>query len=159
MIKIATLVGCAIGDALGNPFEMDPANKPRLLEWDGLFKEGGTFWWGQPGQYTDDTLMSLALAASLLEFQGFNPEDVGLKYLAWMESGNTRGIGGTTAAALTNLKFGSTYLTSGLTHNDGKPACGNGTAMRASPIGLFYRNDIRRFSTWKRCSRARKELS
>ena len=45
MIKIATLVGCAIGDALGNPFEMDPANKPRLLEWDGLFKEGGTFWW------------------------------------------------------------------------------------------------------------------
>ena len=137
MIKIATLVGCAIGDALGNPFEMDPANKPRLLEWDGLFKEGGTFWWGQPGQYTDDTLMSLALAASLLEFEGFNPEDVGLKYLAWMDSGNTRGIGGTTAAALTNLKLGATYQTSGLTHNDGKPACGNGTAMRASPIGLW----------------------
>lgn len=142
MKTIATLVGCAIGDALGGPFEMKPAASPSLLSWDGQFKEGGTFWWGQPGQYTDDTLMSLALATSLVEFQGFNPEDVGLKYLAWMESGNTRGIGGTTAAALTNLKFGSTYLTSGLTHNDGKPACGNGTAMRASPIGVWYRNDI-----------------
>ena len=142
MIKIATLVGCAIGDALGNAFEMKLANYAPLQEWDGMFKEGGTFWWGQPGQYTDDTLMSMALATSLLEHQGFNPEDVGLKYLAWMESGNTRGIGGTTAAALTNLKLGSTYKTSGLTHNDGKPAAGNGTAMRASPIGLWYRNNI-----------------
>jgi len=142
MIRIATLVGCAIGDALGNAFEMKLANYAPLQEWDGMFKEGGTFWWGQPGQYTDDTLMSIALATSLIEHQGFNPEDVGQKYLGWMESGNTRGIGGTTAAALTNLKLGATYLTSGLTHNDGKPAAGNGTAMRASPIGLWYRNDI-----------------
>lgn len=142
MIKIATLVGCAIGDALGNPFEMDHVSKPRLKEWDGLFKEGGTFWWGQPGQYTDDTLMSMALAASLVENHGFDAEDVGSKYLAWMESGNTRGIGGTTAKALTRLKLGATTLESGVTHNeDGKPASGNGTAMRASPIGLYYRKD------------------
>ncbi len=142
MSKIATLVGCAIGDALGNPFEMKLVNYKPLQEWDGLFKEGGTFWWGQPGQYTDDTLMSIALASSLIEFDGFNPEDVAKKYLAWMESGNTRGIGGTTAEALTRLKFGATYQESGLTHNDGKPVGGNGTAMRASPIGLYYRNDI-----------------
>ena len=143
MIKIATLVGCAIGDALGNPFEMKPAVNPALVAWDGQFKEGGTFWWGQPGQYTDDTLMSLALSASMLQHQGFNPEDVAIKYLAWMESGNTRGIGGTTAAALTRLKLGATYLESGLTNNpDGSAVGGNGTAMRASPIGLVYRNDL-----------------
>ncbi len=142
MIKIATLVGCAIGDALGNPFEMKPAISPLLTEWDGQFKAGGTFWKGNAGQYTDDTLMSMALSASLVEHQGFNPEDVASKYLAWMESGNTRGIGGTTASALTRLKFGASYLESGLTHNDGKPASGNGTAMRASPIGLVYRHDL-----------------
>jgi ADP-ribosyl-[dinitrogen reductase] hydrolase len=142
MIKIATLVGCAIGDALGNPFEMWKVDNPKLQEWDGLFKEGGTFWWGQPGQYTDDTLMSMALAASLVENQGFDMEDVGSKYLAWMESGNTRGIGGTTARALTRLKNGSSVLESGVTlTEDGKPTGGNGTAMRASPIGLWYRND------------------
>lgn len=143
MTKIATLVGCAIGDALGNPFEMKLANYQPLMEWDGQFKEGGTFWWGQPGQYTDDTLMSIALGTSLIEKGGFDPEDVASKYLAWMESGNTRGIGGTTAAALTRVKLGANYLESGLILNaDGTPVGGNGTAMRASPIGLFYRNDF-----------------
>jgi ADP-ribosyl-[dinitrogen reductase] hydrolase len=143
MIKIATLVGCAIGDALGNPFEMKLANYEPLQNWDGQFKEGGTFWWGQPGQYTDDTLMSIALGSSLVEFQSFNMEDVGSKYLAWMESGNTRGIGGTTAHSLTRLKNGASVLESGLTTNgDGTPVGGNGTAMRASPIGLAYRHDL-----------------
>jgi ADP-ribosyl-[dinitrogen reductase] hydrolase len=143
MVTIATLVGCAIGDALGNPFEMKQAISPALVEWDGLFKEGGTFWHGQPGQYTDDTLMSMALAASLVEHQGFNPEDVASKYLAWYESGNTRGIGTTTASAMMRLKLGATWEESGLTHGmDSQPAGGNGTAMRASPIGLVYRNDL-----------------
>lgn len=142
MTKIATLVGCAIGDALGNPFEMKLANYKPLQEWDGQFKEGGTFWWGQPGQYTDDTLMSMALSLSLIEHKGFNHEDIGAKYLAWMESGNTRGIGGTTQKALERIKQGASVFESGLTHNDGKPACGNGTAMRASPLGLVYRYDL-----------------
>lgn len=142
MIKIATLVGCAIGDALGNPFEMKLANYEPLQQWDGQFKEGGTFWWGQPGQYTDDTLMSIALASSLIEFQGYDIEDVAKQYLAWMESGNTRGIGTTTAQALTRLKLGATAYESGVSLSNGKPACGNGTAMRASPIGLVYRHDL-----------------
>lgn len=143
MKTIATLVGCAIGDALGNPFEMKSADAQSLLDWDGLFKEGGTFWWGQPGQYTDDTLMSMALTTSLLEKNGFEPEDVASKYLTWMESGNTRGIGGTTSTALHRLKVGADWTESGLTHNtDGTPTGGNGTAMRAAPIGLYYRNDL-----------------
>lgn len=141
MNKIATLVGCAIGDALGNPFEMWHASKPELQEWDGQFKAGGTFWKGEAGQYTDDTLMSIALATSLIEKRGFDQEHVGAQYLAWMESGNTRGIGGTTHKALTRLKHGASVLESGVTHNDGKPASGNGTAMRASPIGIWYRKD------------------
>jgi ADP-ribosyl-[dinitrogen reductase] hydrolase len=145
MVTIATLVGCAIGDALGNPFEMKLANYQPLVEWDGLFREGGTFWWGQPGQYTDDTLMSMALTASLLEHQGYNPDDAAQKYLAWMESGNTRGIGGTTAAALTRVKLGAHHTESGLILNaDGTPVGGNGTAMRAGPIGLAYRKDLKK---------------
>jgi ADP-ribosyl-[dinitrogen reductase] hydrolase len=142
MIKIATLVGCAIGDALGNPFEMKPASSPALKEWDGLFKAGGTFWKGEAGQYTDDTLMSMALTASLIERSGFEPANVAENYLAWYDSGNTRGIGTTTANAIVNLKMGATWQESGLKRSiDGLPAGGNGTAMRASPIGLWYRKD------------------
>lgn len=141
-IKIATLIGCAIGDALGNPFEMHAVDSMSLQIWDGSFIDGGTFWKGDAGQYTDDTLMSMALSASLIENQGFNPEDVAKKYLAWYESGNTRGIGTTTANALANLQAGATWQESGLIRGvDGLPAGGNGTAMRASPIGLVYRND------------------
>lgn len=139
MSKIATLVGCAIGDALGNPFEMKPAASPLLKQWDGLFKAGGTFWKGEAGQYTDDTLMSIALAESLLANDGFDPEKVAAEYLAWYNSGNTRGIGSTTASAMVRLKLGANHTESGLTNLD---AAGNGTAMRASPLGLFYKDDL-----------------
>jgi ADP-ribosyl-[dinitrogen reductase] hydrolase len=140
---IATLVGCAIGDALGNPFEMKPAISPLLKEWDGQFKAGGTFWKGEAGQYTDDTLMSIALSKSLLQCNGFDPDDVAKEYLAWYDTGNTRGIGTTTASAMVNLKLGANYKESGLIVGyDGLPAGGNGTAMRASPIGLVYRHDL-----------------
>ena len=139
---IATLVGCAIGDALGNPFEMKPASNPLLMSWDGLFKAGGTFWQGEPGQYTDDTLMSIALSKSLIQCGEFDPEDVAREYLAWYNTKNTRGIGSTTAESIVNLKLGKTWTDSGaLFQPDGTPTGGNGTAMRASPIGLFYRNE------------------
>lgn len=138
-MKYATLVGCAIGDALGNPFETKPVSYPPLIEWDGTFKEGGTFWWGQPGQYTDDTLMSLCLARSLARNQRFNPVDVANEYLAWYISKNTRGIGGTTAQAMINLKAGMPWYQSGIT---GDHIGGNGTAMRAPSIGLFFRNNL-----------------
>lgn len=138
-MKFATLVGCAIGDALGNPFETkSPFHEP-LLEWDGTFKEGGTFWWGQPGQYTDDTLMSLALSRSLARCGGFNPSDIAKEYLAWYLSKNTRGIGGTTAQAMENLRMGISWDDSGV---KGEHVCGNGTAMRATPLGLVYRNNL-----------------
>lgn len=139
MNKIATLVGCAIGDALGNPFEMKNANHHCILQWNGLFKDGGTFWKGKAGQYTDDTLMSIALSESLIENNGFFPEKVAQEYLNWYNSGNTRGIGSTTASAMVRLKLGASHLESGLTDLQ---CAGNGTAMRAAPIGLFYKDDL-----------------
>lgn len=143
MSKIATLIGCAIGDALGNPFEMKLANYKPLQEWDGSFKDGGTFWVGKAGQYTDDTLMSIALSLSLIDNQGFDPEKVAKEYLNWYNSGNTRGIGNTTAQACFNLKQGVSWDKSGLSFNhDGTPTGGNGTAMRAAPLGVVYRFDF-----------------
>lgn len=134
----ATLVGLAIGDALGMPFEMKAAVAPALVQWDGKFRAGGTFWHGEAGQYTDDTLMSIALAKSLIQSNGFDPEDVAKEYLAWYDTKNTRGIGATTAQAISYLKLGASWQESGLT---GEAIGGNGTAMRAAPLGLVYRND------------------
>jgi ADP-ribosylglycohydrolase len=141
MKRLATLVGCGIGDSLGNPFEMKKANSPLITEWDGSFKDGGTFWKGKAGQWTDDTMASICLAKSLIRCQKFDGADVASEYLAWYDSPNHRGMGSTTAEALFRLKTGMTWQESGIT--DTKKA-GNGTAMRASPIGLAYRNDLPR---------------
>jgi ADP-ribosylglycohydrolase len=81
----------------------------------------------------------------MIENNGYNPAHVAQTYLEWYNSGNTRGIGTTTAGAMVKLRLGAPWQQSGITAlDDGRPASGNGTAMRASPIGLVYRNDMGR---------------
>lgn len=149
MRKIATLVGCAIGDALGRPFEMRSSDYGPLKEWDGSFKDGSTFGKGKsdfkgrfdgPGRYTDDTMATICLAKSLIRCKGFDPRDVAQEYLGWYKSGEFRGMGGTTCHALSRLKLGVSWKESGLV---GDEFGGNGTAMRVSPIGLVYRNNLK----------------
>lgn len=139
MSKHAVLVGCAIGDAAGNPFEAKSYFYQPLLDWDGSFKEGGTFWWGQPGQYTDDTLMSLALARSLIKNGKYVPSDAAQGYLEWYLSKNSRGMGATTHQALHNLKNGISWDKSGIV---GDQVAGNGTAMRVASLGIAYRQSL-----------------
>jgi len=137
--KIATLTGLAVGDALGMPFEMEPANSKLLLGWDGWFKDGETnpFTKGlKPGQWTDDTKMAKALTESLVENGTYCPGDAAKRYLAWYDSNDLRGIGTTTAKALSRLQTGLPWTQSGVSGSEG-----NGTAMRAAPIGVaFWRN-------------------
>lgn len=139
--KPATILGCAIGDALGVPWEMKSALNPHLQAWDGLFKDGATFHkWSKAGMWSDDTLMSIALANSLIERNGeYDPATAAQKYLDWFNSGNTRGIGSTTAEALTHLRLGATWEESGVMTDK---CDGNGTAMRISPMALVYHNDL-----------------
>lgn len=134
----ATLVGTAIGDALGMPFEMKKHTDPALMSWDGSFKDGS---WHKlkSGQWTDDTQMSVALAQSLVKCQGFTPPDVARAYLAWYKSGDCRGMGGTTRKAMIALEEGKSYTESGVS---GVDVAGNGTAMRAAPLGIYYRDNL-----------------
>lgn len=139
-MKISPILGCGIGDGLGVPFEMkSPKYKP-LMEWDGLFKDGGTFRkYNKAGQYSDDTIATICLAESLIECNGFDPENAANKYLAWFNSGEFRGMGSTTSHALWRLKTGASWKESGLV---GDEFGGNGTIMRASPIAIFYHNNL-----------------
>lgn len=132
------LVGQAIGDALGAPFEFCPATAPELVAWTGGYRPSGV--WGlQAGQYTDDTKMARALAESLVACGRFNQRDVADRYVDWYHTGDLRGIGGTCAAGIHNLISGADPTESGAR---GTYAAGNGTAMRAGPIGLWYRDRI-----------------
>lgn len=139
-MSAGTMVGCAVGDALGAPFEFMSALQKDLKEWDGSFKPGGRLRKeNKAGQYTDDTVATICLAESLIECNGFDVENVANKYLDWYKSGNFRGMGSTTNHALWRLKMGSSWKESGMV---GKEFGGNGTAMRVAPIGIFYRDNV-----------------
>lgn len=131
------LLGTAVGDALGVPFETKLANYEPLIAWDGKTFLGSEHHKLKPGQYSDDTQMSLMVAESLLENHGFNPDDLAERYVEWMTSGRARGYGKTTLFAIKNLIDGKHWSESGI-----PGSYGNGTAMRAAPFGVYFRNDL-----------------
>lgn len=131
------LLGTAIGDALGVPFETMLLNNKELVEWDGKSFHGSIHHKLLPGQYSDDTQMSLMVAESLIDNSGFNPDDLSLRYVDWIVSGRARGYGRTTLMAVQNLVSGKHWSESGIAGS-----FGNGTAMRAAPFGVYFRNDI-----------------
>jgi ADP-ribosyl-[dinitrogen reductase] hydrolase len=151
MTTPAPLTGTAIGDALGMPFETESPLSPRLAGWTGDFQASG-YHRLKPGQFTDDTQMSLCIAETILEKKFYDPALAAQKYLAWYTSGDCRGIGGSTRRAMDNLQQGKPWDASGI---DG--AEGNGTAMRAAPIGAHQSKGAERYQAaahWARIDSA-----
>ena len=131
-----SLVGLAVGDALGTTVEF---KRPGTFEPVTDITGGGPFGLA-PGEWTDDTSMALCLAASLLEQQGFYPNDQMQRYVRWYRegyfscTGHCFDIGNTVAAALGRFeKNGDPYAGS----KDPSTA-GNGSIMRLAPVALFY---------------------
>jgi ADP-ribosyl-[dinitrogen reductase] hydrolase len=139
-VEPATLTGLGIGDALGMPFETHTPFSQALLEWDGSFLSGATNDLQperQPGEWTDDTKMAIALAESLIESDTYNPVVAARLYMEWYQSGDHRGMGKATREAMDRLILGHHWNQSGVLH-----AKGNGTAMRIAPLGLYYRKSL-----------------
>lgn len=121
------LLGLALGDALNAPFEGGVLERLlwRLI---GRTKTGEIRW-------TDDTQMSLDLADSLVARGCVDPDDLATRFAAsyrW-----SRGYGPGTAKVLRRISRGEAWQrASTAVHRDG--SFGNGAAMRAPVIGLFY---------------------
>src|SRR3954465_11991019 len=83
------LVGSAVGDALGAPFEFGPpgafsARFPAPAR--GVHTEmcgGGSLGWA-PGEFTDDTQMALMVACSLVENGGLSEADLFDRFRTWL---------------------------------------------------------------------------
>lgn len=129
------LLGGAVGDSLGVPFESKPANNPLLLSWDQSTFLGSEYHNLKPGQYSDDTQFSITIAHSLVDNNGFNPDDLSQRYVELFTSKTIRGYGKTTLSAVQNLMAGKHWSESGIAGS-----YGNGTAMRAAPFGVWYRD-------------------
>lgn len=132
------LLGGAIGDSLGMFAEKRAADDLLLVNWDGKTFLSSEYHKLNAGQWTDDTQLSIIVAESLIKNHGFNPTSISEDYLKWFDSGKARGYGKTTKLAIDNLRDGKKYYESGIVDS-----YGNGTAMRAAPFGVYYKDDIK----------------
>ncbi len=123
---IGSIVAGAVGDAFGAPYEGG------LLErglWKLIGKQSGKYRW------TDDTQMSLDIIESLLSVGSIDQNDLAYRFAAsyrW-----SRGYGPGASRILRLIRKGVLWQSAAhKVYSNG--SFGNGGAMRAPTIGLFY---------------------
>ena len=131
-----TLIGLAVGDALGAAVEFrSPGSFAPVTG----YRDGGPHGLNA-GEWTDDTSMALALADSIATV-GWDLNDQADRYVQWWKTGkysvNGRcfDIGITTRSALGNYATKKDALTSG---DRSDRASGNGSIMRLAPVPMRY---------------------
>ncbi|GII58791.1 ribosylglycohydrolase [Planotetraspora thailandica] len=130
------VVGSAVGDALGAPFEFGPAGafSRRFPEGTtGGEMCGGGGW--DPGEATDDTQMAVLVAESLLERGGLDLPDMFARFQRWAAS-EPKDIGLQTEQVLTG---GLAWDDASAIHfqTTGR-AAGNGGLMRAATSAVYF---------------------
>ena len=134
---VGAVVGCAVGDALGAPFEFGAAGafSARFPDRGGLVDEmcGGGGW--EPGEATDDTQMALLVALSLVERGGLDPADVFARFQVWAGA-EPKDIGLQTEAVLTSGLPWDQAAADHAAHVS--LAAGNGSLMRAVTGAVYF---------------------
>ena len=135
---VGAVVGSAVGDALGAPFEFGPAG-----EFSGRFPRGATMCGGRgwaPGEATDDTQMAIHVAQSLLAHNGLDLPDIFARFQRWAAA-EPKDIGIQTQTVLTN---GEPWDRAATVHfEQNRHAAGNGSLMRATPSAVYFAADGR----------------
>jgi ADP-ribosylglycohydrolase len=133
---VGAVVGSAVGDALGAPFEFGRAG-----EFTGRFPEpgyggemcGSRLW--DPGEATDDTQMAVHLAQSLLDRDGLDLADIFARFQRWAGD-QPKDIGNQTSAV---LHYGEPWDRAATVHFERTArAAGNGSLMRATPSAVYF---------------------
>ncbi len=139
-----SLLGMAIGDALGAPLEGLGAQQIRAhyhLVTD--YVDGARAWkkkpyrWRLPGLYSDDTQQALALCDVVLAHGRIDPDRLAAIYLELATpergyAGAHRGVGRSFRQVLADLKRGVPP------DKTGQASAGIGAAMRIAPLALYF---------------------
>jgi ADP-ribosyl-[dinitrogen reductase] hydrolase len=137
------LLGLACGDALGGPVEF------KSRDWIAEHYPGGVrdFVGGgwlrlEPGEITDDTQLTLAVARSLAKSGPLDMGDIAANFLEWHYS-RPKDQGNLTRAALELLDKGMDWTKAGETARGtgASGGAGNGSVMRCAPVALRFFND------------------
>ncbi len=132
------LYGVAVADALGATLEfMSAAEIARRY---GTLRDivGGGWLALRPGQVTDDTEMTLAVAEGIAEQPDAPVEAVGRRFIEWLDT-QPRDVGRTCAVALKYARRRGWADAARFAHDNlGGRSAGNGSLMRSAYPGLWY---------------------
>lgn len=136
------LPGLACGDALGAGYEFQPA---RIHGEPVAMVGGGSFGW-EPGEWTDDTSMAVAIAevsSTGSDLRGRESLDaITRRFVTW--SAEAHDVGIQTRAVLSSVRDNPTAeaaADSARAHFERTGLTGNGSLMRTAPIALAYLHD------------------
>jgi len=132
------LYGVAVGDALGGTTEF--MSRTEIQKTYGYLTEmiGGGVWELEPGEVTDDTMMTLCVANGIVEQPDAPVAAIGEHFLAWYRS-DPKDIGNIIRSVLGRYE-GSWMEAAFVAHMDLGQSAGNGALMRCLPAALAYAN-------------------
>ncbi len=131
---VGSVLGLALGDALGAPFEFKrspsiPSPLPAFeLSWMGM----------PPGTWTDDTAMARNLWRSLVACGGLDLADVLARHVSWLATGPPD-VGNLTRRVLTWAREGVAEPARRYVEERGpEVSAGNGSVMYCAPLGVAF---------------------
>lgn len=131
-----TLLGLAVGDALGAAVEFKP---PGTFEPVTDYRGAGPHRL-KPGEWTDDTSLALALADSITGV-GWDLNDQARRYVSWWRDGKYSVNGRCFDIGITTQSALSRFEQTGDAHSSAdrsEQASGNGSIMRLAPVPIAY---------------------
>ena len=141
---VGALLGTAAGDALGAPYEFGPPRGPQL---EVAMVGGGSFGW-EPGEWTDDTSMAIAIAEVAVSGADLREEEaldaLVQRWDEWMKTAKDVGIQTSSvlrAARWLGLHARNAREAAAALHERTGRTAGNGSLMRTAPLTLAYLDD------------------
>lgn len=129
---LLSLEGLSIGDAFGQQFfsphvaaEARPGNLPL-----------------PPWKYTDDTEMAIALTETLRDCESIDQDYFAQRLVARYQMEPYRGYGAGARRLLADIAAGGSWKTLSREMFGGSGSHGNGAAMRVSPLGAWFAEDV-----------------
>lgn len=136
------LLGMAVGDALGAPYEFEPPRAAALE----VAMVGGGAW--EPGEWTDDTAVAIAIAevaATGADLRDESAQDViAARWLEWAAGAKDVGIQTRSVlhgASRRGISAASARAEAVAVHRQTGRSAGNGSLMRTAPVALAYLDD------------------
>jgi ADP-ribosylglycohydrolase len=129
-----SLLGVSIGDGFGESFFGEAVTIADHI----IHKTIPPTTW----QFTDDTIMTIAVFEDLETDGAIDSDRLVKKFCINHDLDPNRGYGATARLILREIDEGTPWQTAAANAFDGQGSMGNGAAMRASPIGAYYYDDL-----------------